>query len=368
MSLRKRFKRSFFLNEKWGYQISPLHHIVFWAIYFIFNTLRWGSYYGDYIYSLKANLLGFPIHMTLCYLTIYLLIPKLIYTRKFFLFIFLLFSSIFLMVFLKYELTYLLISNNVWPEGPEETSNFSFNYILVMMLGELYVVSFVAAIKITIDWMSENKRAAKLERTQLETELRFLRTQISPHFFFNTLNNIYSLSLNKSVKTPETILKLSELMRYLLYETKTNLQCLKKEINCIRNYLDLEKIRYGEKLNVELKIQGNTENKKLAPMLLIPFIENAFKHGAHRSNKESIIKIELITVEDILYFRICNNRPEPEQRKIFPPEYRKELHTGGIGIANVRKRLNLSYSKEDYNLKITEEESEFLVDLKLKLK
>lgn len=272
------------------------------------------------------------------------------------------------MVFLKYELTYLLISNNVWPEGPEEKSSFSFNYILVMMLGELYVVSFVTAIKITIDWMSENKRAAKLERTQLETELRFLRSQISPHFFFNTLNNIYSLSLNKSLKTPETILKLSELMRYLLYETKTNLQCLKKEINCIQNYLDLEKIRYGEKLNVELKVQGNIENKRLAPMLLIPFIENAFKHGAHKSHKETMIRIELITVEDILYFRICNSRPKPEEIKAFAPQHQKNLHAGGIGIANVRKRLNLGYSKEDYDLKITEEESEFLVDLKLKLK
>lgn len=368
MSLRKRFKRSFFLNERWGFQISILHHVIFWTVYFIFNTLRWGSYYNDYIYSLKANLLGFPIHMALCYFTIYFLIPKFIYNRKFFFFILLLISSIFLMVFLKYELTYLLISNNVWPEGPEETSNFSFNYILVMMLGELYVISFVTAIKIIIDWMSENKRAAKLEKTQLETELRFLRSQISPHFFFNTLNNIYSLSLSKSNKTPETILKLSELMRYLLYETKPSLQCLKKEINCIQNYLDLEKIRYGEKLGVKLKVEGDTENKKLAPMLLIPFIENAFKHGAHKSIKEAVIKIDLIIKNDILYFRICNSLPKPEEIVTFYTQHHEDLPSGGIGIANVRKRLSLGYNKEDYDLKITEEETKFLVDLKLKLK
>lgn len=367
MSLRKRFKRNFFLNERWGYQISTLHHIIFWSVYFIFNALRWGSYYGDYLYSLKANLLGFPIHMALCYFTIYLLIPKFIYTRKFFWFIAILIFSIFLMVFLKFELTYLLISNNVWPEGPEETSTFSFNYVLVMMLGELYVISFVTAIKITIDWMSENKRAAKLEKTQLETELRFLRSQISPHFFFNTLNNIYSLSLSKSNKTPETILKLSELMRYLLYETKPNLQCLEKEINCIKNYLDLERIRYGEKLSIQLKVEGNTENKKLPPMLLIPFIENAFKHGANRSTKEVVIKIELIIKDDILYFRTCNSLPDEDEIKTYHSQNIEE-QPGGIGILNVKKRLNLGYNREDCDLKITKEETEFLVDLKLKLK
>ncbi|MBI6119194.1 sensor histidine kinase [Salegentibacter sp. F60176] len=367
MPLRKRFKKEFFLNENWEYKIDPIHHIIFWLVYFIFNTLRWGSYYGDYLYSLKTNSLGFPIHIILCYFTIYLLIPKFIYTKRFFWFIFLLLSSIFLMVFLKFELTYLLISNNVWPEGPGETSSFSFNYIMVMMLGELYVISFVTAIKITIDWMSENKRAAKLKKAQLETELRFLRSQISPHFFFNTLNNIYSLSLNKSHKTPETILKLSELMRYLIYETKPNLQALDKEINCIQNYLDLEKIRYGEKLSIDLKIEGNTANKEITPMLLIPFIENAFKHGANKSIKKVFIKIELIIKEDILYFRAINSLPKPEEIKTYPQQRQEAKKQGGIGIANVKKRLSLCYDKKDYELKIDKRECEFLVDLKLKL-
>ncbi|WP_317042105.1 sensor histidine kinase [Salegentibacter holothuriorum] len=271
------------------------------------------------------------------------------------------------MVLLKFELTYLLISNNVWPEGPGETSTFSLNYIMVMMLGELYVISFVTAIKVTINWMSENKRAAKLEKTQLETELRFLRSQISPHFFFNTLNNIYSLSLSKSNKTPETILKLSELMRYLLYETKPNSQPLDKEINCIKNYLDLEKIRYGEKLSLDLKVEGNTANKKITPMLLIPFIENAFKHGANKSIKAVFIKIELIIKGDILYFRASNSLPKPEETKTYLQKGLEDKQQGGIGIENVKKRLSLCYNKTDYELKITKDETEFLVDLKLKL-
>jgi LytS/YehU family sensor histidine kinase len=306
--------------------------------------------------------------MALCYFTIYFLLPKFIYKRKIFGFVLILVSVIFLMVFLKFELTYFLISNNVWPEGPEETSTFSFDYALVMMLGELYVISFVTAIKIIIDWMGENKRVARLEKTQLETELRFLRSQISPHFFFNTLNNIYSLSLSKSEKTPETILKLSELMRYLLYETKPNLQSLEKEITCVRNYLDLEKIRYGEKLKIEFEVMGNVENKKLAPMLLIPFIENAFKHGVNKSRGNVFIKIALNIENDILYFRSCNSLPNLEYTKnLSIQEFKKHL-AGGIGIANVKKRLALGYNKEDYDLEIKEENQEFIVNLKLRLK
>ena len=107
---------------------------------------------------------------------------------------------------------------------------------------------------------------------QSETELKFLRTQISPHFFFNTLNNIYSLAIEKSEKTPKIILKLSELMRYLLYETRTKRQRLEQEIICIQNYLELESIRYGKLLEIDMKISGDIMNKKIAPILLLSFV------------------------------------------------------------------------------------------------
>ena len=123
-----------------------------------------------------------------------------------------------------------------------------------MMIGELYVITFVTAIKITLDWLKEHKRVTDLEKVQLETELMFLRNQISPHFFFNTLNNIYALALEKSDKTQKAILKLSDLMRYLLYQTKKRKQPLEKEIQCLENYLDLERLRYGDQLKVEVTI------------------------------------------------------------------------------------------------------------------
>lgn len=349
-------------NSSQVQEITLRHHIIFWSIYFIFNTLRWGSYFDDYTYSLKTNLIGFPIHMTLCYLNIYFLMPKFLFKRKYIAYVGLLFTALFIMLLAKFNLTYYLVSENVWPEGTEVISRLTFNYSVDMMIGELYVITFVTAIKITMDWLKEHKRVTDLEKAQLETELLFLRTQISPHFFFNTLNNIYSLSLEGSKKTPKVILKLSELMRYFLYETKKSKQSLEKEILCIQNYLDLERIRFDEKLEVNMTISGDIKNKKIAPMLLLSFIENAFKHGANKNIGKIKIDIDFKIKNDFLYFTISN----PIPAKLHQSE--KENYTGGIGLQNVKKRLALGYKKEDYNLKIEEKNKLFTVVLKIKLK
>lgn len=288
--------------------------------------------------------------------------PKFIYKGRFVSYTLAILLSILFMVMVKFNLTYFLISTNVWPEGPE-TTTFTFNYALQMMLGEFYVVSFVTAIKITIDWFGESKRAAKLEKAQLESELRFLRAQISPHFFFNTLNNIYSLSIEKSNKAPETIMKLSQLMRYMLYETKGRKQSLKKEILCIQDYLDLERIRYGDSVKINMDISGDIEDKKIAPMLLLTFIENCFKHGADKSIQTVIINIDFSIVGDLLYFRVENTLPERDNIVKLPKD-----KSGGIGINNVKKRLELGYTKDEYDLKTFEANDMFVVELKIKLK
>jgi len=343
-----------------GFKITAWHHIIFWTLYFTFNFLRWGTYFNDFLYSLKANLLGFPIHISLSYFTIYFLVPRFIFKRKYLAFIGLLVLSIYVMVVLKFLLTYFLISYNVWPEGPE-THSLTFNYTVVMMLGELYVITFAASFKFMMDWLRETGRVARLEREQLETELRFLRAQISPHFFFNTLNNIYSLSLEKSDKTPETIIKLSDLMRYVLYESGGKNQCLRKEIEFIKNYLDLEKIRYNANLELSFKVVGNPKGKKIAPLLLVQFIENAFKHGASRSLGKVKIDIDARIEEEALYFRIDNTKPMNQNL----PSNKKK---GGIGLSNVEKRLKLRYGEDEYELDIQDLDGRYVVNLILKLR
>jgi len=266
------------------------------------------------------------------------------------------------MVLVKFNLTYFLVSQNVWPEGPEIINTLTLNYSIDMMIGELYVITFVTAIKVTMDWLAEHKRLTDLEKVQLETELLFLRTQISPHFFFNTLNNIYSLAIEKSGKTPKVVLKLSELMRYLLYETKNKRQSLEKEIICIQNYLDLERIRHEELLEVDMKISGDIKQKKIAPIILLSFVENAFKHGVNKNIGKVKINIDFKVEGNFLYFTIDNPTPKTT-------EHKQQVSTSsGIGLKNVKKRLALGYEPGEYDLQIKSTKELYTANLKIKLK
>lgn len=361
MTRKKRINDIIESKSSESYKIPYKYHIIFWTIYILFNTLRWGSLHNDYIYSLKTNLVGFPIHMALSYFNVYFLMPFLVYNRKYLEYTFAILGSLIFMLIVKFNLTYYLIGTNVMPEAAEEVNSITINYAIVTMFGELYVVSFVTAIKITIDWLREHQKLHELETRQLTSELSFLRSQVSPHFFFNTLNNIYSLTLEKSDKAPEVVLKLSELMRYLLYAARRNKQDLQSEVQLIQNYLDLEKIRFDDSLKVNMTISGNLKSKKIAPMLLIPFVENSFKHGANKIIGEVKINIDLKVDGDFLYFKISN--PIPEQQN----DINLLSEDGGIGLANVKKRLELGYLKNQYNLDISTTNNIFNVFLKLKV-
>lgn len=287
--------------------------------------------------------------------------PKLLFKKEYLAYMGCLLTSLFIMLLVKFNLTYFFENGNVWPEG-KEIDKLTVNYSVDMMIGELYVVTFVTAFKITIDWLREHKRLADLEKAKLETELLFLRSQVSPHFFFNTLNNCYSLALINSPKTPKIILKLSELMRYLLSETTKRRQSLINEIMCIENYLDLERLRFNHFLEIDLKISGDIQDKEIAPLLLLTFIENAFKHGANKNIGKIKISINFKVIEDFLYFSITNPMPTHST-------YKQELNTtGGIGLKNIKKRLELGYKKEDYNLLIKEIDNSFVVKLKIKVR
>ncbi|MCM4173425.1 sensor histidine kinase [Arenibacter sp. TNZ] len=346
-------------NNSGEFNINYKHHIIFWAVYILFNIFRWGNIHQDFVYAVKTNLLGFPIHMALAYFNIYFLMPKFVYTKRYFTYTVLLLATLFIGLIIKFNLTYYLVSNNVMPEAGDVES-LTLNYAIVTMLGELYVMSFVTAIKITVDWLNENSKLHELEKRQLTTELKFLRSQVSPHFFFNTLNNIYSLTLEKSDRAPEIVLRLSELMRYLLYATDKPYQDLTKEIECIQNYVDLERIRFDNSLKIDLNIKGDIEEKKIAPMLLMPFIENCFKHGASKNIGNMYIKINLEVVDDILNFEVRNNVTSKKNNKLLKRDY-------GIGLSNVKKRLELGYEPKDYNLSIFEKDKMFNVILKLKV-
>lgn len=334
-------------------------HLLFWVSYFLFNTLRWGSYFDDYLYSFRSNLVEFPIHIVLVYFNLYFLLPRYIPARlpKY---LVLLFLSILIMSLVRIVLNYQLVTTEVWKESVvKEQSLFGFNYIVAVFMGELYVVGLTTAIKLIIDWVRTQRKARELERRNHETELSFLRSQVQPHFFFNTLNNLYSLTLDKSDKAPETVLKLSDLMSYVIYKGKDNRVLLSEEVVHMQNYIDLEQLRYGDNAIAEVKISGSIQGKRIPPLLLMPFIENSFKHGSGYKNGKTPIHIELTVNGNALYFNVKNATSQNGKHG-----GESQQGNSGIGIQNTLRRLELLYDR-NYNLDISEDDNSYNVSLKI---
>ena len=225
----------------------------------------------------------------------------------------------------------------------------------------ILIFGFSTGMSILQKLRGDDQKKQKLEKVNIENELAFLKNQISPHFFFNSLNNIYALIDIDSVQAQKTIETLSGLMRYLLYETKKKQQSLEKEIICIQNYLDLERIRFGDLLEIDMKISGDIVNKKIAPMLLLSFVENAFKHGANKNVGTIKIDIDFKLLENFLYFTISNPTPKITKHKQNIDSF------GGIGLKNAKKRLALGYKPDEYNLSIDTKNNRYVVHLKIKV-
>ena len=353
-------KRRLFRNPTYN-KISSVpvsSQILFWIGYFTFNTIRWGSFYSDYAYSFKSNLIEFPFHIALSYIFIFYLLPKL-FNGKVIDFFTLLVISLGLALVLKFLVAYYFTSGDVMPEYAGITSTLNLAYATSYLLGQIYVIGFVTAIKLAIDWIKQKEYLAETNEMLMEHELKYLRSQIQPHFFFNTLNNLYSLTIDKSDKAPDLILKLSDLMKYFLYETGKEFQTLENEISHIKDYIEIEKLRYDENLKVNFNINSKTKKVIVKPLILIPLVENAFKHGARNSKKNGYITIDLNATSNLLDFRIENSFEKPT-KKI-------KAQIGGIGLTNLKKRLDLNYGPDFFNLDIIKEKNKYIAHLKIKL-
>lgn len=214
-------------------------------------------------------------------------------------------------------------------------------------------------VKEWIKLKDENLKFTEKSQEQLEAELNVLKAQVNPHFLFNTLNNIYSMSLYDSVKTPDMILKLSQLLSYMLYECKDEEVNLEKEIQFIRNYIALEAVRVEDIAIINLNINGEDLGHKIPPLLFIPLIENAFKHGISAEQSSSEININLDITKDQINLEITN----PLDDSI---EDQKDKQLGGLGIENVRKRLNLLFPNK-HIFKITETKNHYTTHLSLSI-
>ncbi len=199
--------------------------------------------------------------------------------------------------------------------------------------------------------------AGKIQREKLEAEMRFLKSQINPHFLFNALNNVYTLSLIRSDHTPDVVMKLSEMLRYMLYESNQERVSLRQEVQYIQNYIDLQQLKDDDPLAVQVNMEIADWETSIAPMILIPFIENAFKHSKIEDASKGWIKIELREKEHSLRLKVSNS--------LVKVKYTKDP-TGGIGLQNVKRRLELEYPNQ-YHLDIGKDEARFHIKLLISL-
>lgn len=331
-----------------------IHHVLFWFLYFAF----WIFLYEPNVGFSKAfeNALAIIIlHGSASYFNNYYLVPYFLRQRQYFPY----FLSIFLTVCF---ICFIHIIFLLWADTIDDTEKYSL-WSIEFFINDGISISYTLAVTMTLlffkQWFEKERLADRLEKLNIETELKYLKSQINPHFLFNSLNSVYALTLSKSDKAPEVVLKLSDILRYILYEGGEKVVGLKKEIEYLQNYLDLEKIRYGNRLETKLSIKGETSGKEIAPMLFLPFIENSFKHGVNSNIGHTCIDIRFEIGNTDLYFYIENNKPT--QKLNDAPDYQ-----GGIGIENVRKRLNLIYPGK-HSISIQDEGNIFKVSLHLEI-
>lgn len=220
-------------------------------------------------------------------------------------------------------------------------------------------IGVTTLIKGTRSWFVLSKITARLqeaEKEKAQMELRALKSQVNPHFLFNTLNGIYSMTLTHDKRLPETVIQLSDLMRYFLYEATDEKVPLEKELALLDNYISLQKIRLGENLKIKRSITGQVEGQMIAPLLLITFVENAFKHGNKQQVEEDFVTIDITVEGKQLDFTISNNKGVVDDPA-------GEMY-GGIGLENVKRRLELLYPGR-HSLTITSDAISFTVNLKL---
>lgn len=303
----------------------------------------------------KHEMLYFFLLLIFFYLAYYILIPKLFDQKKYFSF----FSVVLLIYIALSWLSAVVISDSgasnlrppLSPEPPPKGINFllfhEFNHHLFKFL-----IVLVSALLVSF-----NNKIKKIAKEKVDAELSFLKAQIKPHFLFNTLNSIYSLAIQKSNEVPHAIALFSVMLRYITNEAHKNFIPINKELGYISSYVGLQKLRFENTVNVEFYVEGSTDEREIAPLLLSTFVENAFKYGVN-PEKKSIIKISVFVSDSEICLTVFNN-------KVL--DRKNEITEGGLGLENVQKRLDLLYPKL-HELAINDEKESYSILLKIKLK
>jgi len=325
-----------------------IHHILLWAGYFAF----WMLYYAKYYPSLSSLTFTISIYFVFnsipFYITGYCLFPRYLYQRKYLTFILLFLAVITLSSIGLTIVLYTLFSRSV----PEISGNMA-GVFQIAILSVSTMVAGLSAVKLVIDKMRSDKESQHIEKQRLESELQYLKAQVNPHFLFNAINSVYFLIKKNPDVAAETLIKLSDLLRFQLYDCLDEKIPIEKEMEYLKNFVALEKIRKGEKIMVELIIGEGMSGFMIAPFMLIPFLENAFKHVSTSSDRENKISIRFSRTDDRFTASFFNTSDNLKRNEV-----------GGIGLKNVKRRLELLYAYK-HELVIKEENNTYSVNLSM---
>ena len=314
----------------------------------------------DIIYqALTMNLGLLPSKILFTYFVFYVSIPRAL-KKDLNNTINLVITLVFLFVcilFRQFCATFLLLNN------PEFYKNVNVSYTPIFNLAHFFVglldLGFISGIAIALKLFRMQlinlKTEKNLFRAKLENELQFLKNQLNPHFLFNTLNNIYALARKKSNLAPELIMKLSKFMRFMLYESQKNKIPIAYEIKMLEDYVDIEKVRFSKELNITFNQRIDNYNQLITPLVLLPFIENAFKHGPGEMDSEAFVNIDIILQDGWLTFVVINSKDKDDAEKVYEK----------IGMGNVRRQLELLYN--EFKLEPENSKNIFKINLSINL-
>lgn len=296
------------------------------------------------------------VNVSLFYINYVILIPNVVQRKQsLWVYLFLIVSLIALTIVVKLGIAVLypeIILEHTY-QNTKRTTTYNVYMLQALFMSGFFVV-ISSLLKFTTDWFVNETVQRNLVSEKKDMELQFLKSQLNPHFLFNSLNNIYSLAYQKSDKTADAILKLSEMMRYMIYESNDSWVALSKEIEYVNSYVELQKLRFKDGAAVEINITGEIDGQKIIPLILISFVENAFKHGVANDHSDPI-KIDITANQKILHFSVTNRKSVGHKDAM-----------GGVGLNNVERRLQLLYP-DRYKLNIVNSATHYTSALMLDL-
>jgi hypothetical protein len=340
-------------------------HVVFWLLYYLFSLLTYfhpfleKTSFGKWMLVESVEVFSHVlIQIIFCYALLYILLPRFFYRKKYIWFITGLLATSFIVYWLSYfQIDIYFRKLHAWAGIPFLTTELVYYYCFISFISYCPISAGLAvAFKVLKYFYVKKQENQALTIENANAELQLLKAQVHPHFLFNTLNNIYSFTIDQSLQAPGLVMNLSDTLQYMITDCDAAIVPLAMELKMIRDYIDLEKIRYEERLDMKIEIAGDIGGKMVVPLLLIPFVENSFKHGASKMMGDVWITLFIQVDKHMLHFTLINSKPSGNSSQ----------GPGGIGLVNVKKRLELLYPG-NYYLQTESSEHTFTVNMQVPL-